>query len=97
MIRFIGAWLPQAHSTKDAPMRFQLDISDSRNEDLESLMERCGISTKKELISYALSTLEWAVEETEKGNEVAAINRDDQKFYTLRMPPLDAVRRRAGK
>jgi hypothetical protein len=75
-------------------MRFQLDMSDARYKQLEDLMVRCDVDTKKELMSYALSILEWAVEETERGHDVAAIDRKEEKFSSLRMPILDAVKRR---
>lgn len=60
-------------------------------------MNRCDIYTKKELMSYALSMLEWAVEEVELGHDIAAIDRKEKQFFSLRMPIFDAVKRRMAK
>ncbi|MDC9769052.1 MULTISPECIES: hypothetical protein [Enterobacterales] len=74
-------------------VRMQFDLPEDRSEELDSLMTKCGIGTKKELFNYALTMLEWAVDESERGNEIAAVNRDEKQFYTLRMPILERVRK----
>jgi len=69
-------------------VRMQFDLPEDRLKELDSLMEKCGISTKKELFNYALTMLEWAVDESESGHDIAAIDRDKKEFYSLRMPIL---------
>ncbi|ELB1485196.1 TPA: hypothetical protein NGU80_004753 [Vibrio parahaemolyticus] len=74
-------------------VRMQFDFSEDRVKELEAMMDKCGISTRKELFNNALTILEWALEESERGHEVAAIDRDAKQFYALRMPILSEVRK----
>ena len=76
-------------------VRMQFDLPENRMDELEKLMERCDISTRKELFSYALSMLEWAVTEAGLGHDIAAIDREKKQFFSLRMPVLDAAKRHA--
>lgn len=69
-------------------VRMQFDLPEDRLKELDSLMAKCGISTKKELFNYALTILEWAVDEYARGNEIAAVDREKKEFYSLRMPGL---------
>jgi hypothetical protein len=77
-------------------VRMQFDLPEKKMNELEELMARCDISTKKELFSYALSMLEWAVSESEQGHDIAAIDREQKQFYSLRMPVLSAAKRHAA-
>lgn len=74
-------------------VRMQFDLPENRMSELDALMERCDISTRKELFSYALSMLEWAVSESEQGHDIAAIDREKKQFFSLRMPILSAAKR----
>ncbi|HAK0681074.1 TPA: hypothetical protein H1P55_004572 [Salmonella enterica] len=74
-------------------VRMQFDLPEERLKELDSLMEKCGISTKKELFNYALTMLEWAVDESEHGHDIAAIDREKKEFYSLRMPILKRLNR----
>lgn len=76
-------------------VRMQFDLPENRMSELEDLMSRCDISTKKELFNYALSLLEWAVSESEQGHDIAAIDRETKQFFSLRMPVLNAAKRHA--
>ena len=76
-------------------VRMQFDLPEERLKELDSLMDKCGISTKKELFNYALTMLEWAVDETENGHDIAAIDREKKEFYSLRMPILKRQARTA--
>ena len=67
-------------------VRMQFELPEPRAQELDALMVRCGISTKKELFNYALSILEWAVNEFEKGNDIATLNKDTETYQTLMMP-----------
>jgi hypothetical protein len=51
--------------------RIQIEMSDERVSELEALMEKCGIRTKKDLVNTALTLFKWAVQEKEKGWTVA--------------------------
>jgi len=74
-------------------VRMQFDLPEDRLKELDSLMDKCGISTKKELFNYALTMLEWAVDESENGHDIAAIDRENKQFYSLRMPILKRINR----
>ena len=76
-------------------VRMQFDLPEQKMDELDALMARCDITTKKELFSYALSMLEWAVSESEQGHDIAAIDRETKQFFSLRMPVLSAARRHA--
>ena len=48
----------------------------------------------KDLVNNALTLLEWAVDETAKGNEVAAVNENDSAYRVLVTPLLQHVAKR---
>jgi hypothetical protein len=57
-------------------------------------MELCDISTRKELMNTALSLFEWAVDVTQKGQSIAAYDRQTDHVEIIKMIPLEnAVRR----
>ena len=72
-------------------IRLQIDVTEARNNRLTALMDRCGLSTKKDLFNNAITLLEWAIAETEKGNSIGAISRERKEYEILRMPILDHV------
>lgn len=74
-------------------VRVQLDISARQLKELEVLMEVCNLTTKKDLFNNALSILQWAVEESERGNVIASINDSENKIRELTTPALAAARR----
>jgi hypothetical protein len=82
---------------ENAMTRIQIELTEGRVRELNDLMVRCGLSTKKDLFNNALSIFEWAVEEVASGNVVAAVNKTDQRYEVLRMPVLDTVAKRAPR
>lgn len=77
--------------------RLQFEVSSSRLQELEILMRKCDISTKKELFNNALTLFEWAVSESESGSKIASINDQQKKVKELQMPPLAAATRSCHK
>ena len=67
-------------------VRIQFEMSEKKAEGLKSLMEECGVSTKKELFNNALSLLEWSAEEIKAGQIIASINEDKHRYKELVMP-----------
>jgi hypothetical protein len=67
-------------------MRLQLELSEARVRVLDALMEDCGITTRKDLFNNALAMLEWAVKERKRGNIIASVNENEQKYRELQMP-----------
>ena len=74
-------------------VRMQFDFTEDRVKELEAMMAKCDISTRKELFNNALTVLEWALEESEHGHEIAAIDRKEKQFFALRMPILMQARK----
>lgn len=74
-------------------MRLNLEISNAQMNALKALQKRTGADTMKDLVNNALTILEWAVEETAKGNEVAAVNKDESAYRILITPLLQHVAR----
>jgi hypothetical protein len=72
-------------------MRLNLEISNSQMSSFKALEQRTGASSMKDLINHALSMLEWAVDETAKGNEIAAVNEDQSAYRVLVTPLLQHV------
>jgi hypothetical protein len=67
-------------------VRLQLEITPSRLKELEALMAEVGIDTKKELLNYAITFLEWAIEERKKGNIITSLNEREKTYRELFMP-----------
>ena len=74
-----------------ANTRIHFEIPEDKAKRLESLMELCHVTTKKDLFNNALSLLEWAVEEKKSGYDIASINKETNLFRELRMPILSHV------
>jgi len=75
-------------------MRLNLEISDAQMNSIKALQQRTGASSMKELVNNAISILEWAVEETARGNEVAALNESESAYRVLVTPLLQYVAKR---
>lgn len=74
-------------------MRGELQLSEARAAELLGMMEKCGISTTRELMEWAITAFAWAVEESEQGREIIAIDRQASGFTTLAMPVLQRIQR----
>ena len=72
-------------------MRLNFEFSEEQIMDLKSLQQKTGAATMKDLFNNAFSMLEWAVEETVNGNEVAALSEEDKNYRVLVMPLLQRV------
>lgn len=75
-------------------MRLNFDFADERVGDLKQLQAETGAESMKDLVNNALSLLEWAVKETEDGNEIAAVNQGDETYRVLVLPLLQRVAKR---
>jgi hypothetical protein len=78
-------------------MRLNLEISNSQMESLKALQERTAAGSMKDLVNNALTLLEWAVDETAKGNEIAAVNEDETTYRVLVTPLLQHVAKNERK
>jgi hypothetical protein len=77
--------------------RLNFDVSDEQMESLKLLQKNAGLQTMKDLINNSLSVFEWAVEETESGNEIASVNEEAEIYRVLATPSLQHVARKFRK
>ncbi len=76
-------------------MRLNFEFSDERVQDLKVLLSRSKAETMKDLVNNALTILEWTIDETEAGNEIAAINEEKQVYRVLITPILQGIARKS--
>jgi hypothetical protein len=69
-------------------MRLNFEFSEQRVGDLKRLLDETDTDTMKDLVNNAFTILEWAVDETKAGNEIAAVNESDQVYRVLITPIL---------
>ncbi|WP_155296985.1 MULTISPECIES: hypothetical protein [Burkholderia] len=67
-------------------VRIQFDVAEDQWEEMKTLMDRCGMETRKELFNNAWALLDWAVRERAQGNVIASINDRTDKIKELEMP-----------
>jgi hypothetical protein len=77
-------------------MRMNFEFPEERVEDLQKLKKATATNNMKDLVDNAFSLLEWAVNETKDGNEIAAINENKRAYRVLIMPILQRVARKHG-
>lgn len=78
-------------------MRIQLDLDDDGMRLLERLKKATGAKTHKELFNNALTLLEWAVNQREKGRVVASLDESTETYRELQMPALEYAASRMKK
>ena len=72
-------------------IRWQIDVPEERDREIEALMKECDISTKKEFFNNAVTLLKWAVAEKRKGRIIATVEEEGKKYRELQMPILSAI------
>ncbi|WP_447067264.1 hypothetical protein [Vibrio alginolyticus] len=75
-------------------IRVQFDLTEDKVKEIEEIMEKSGMSSRKDVFNTALTLLEWAIEESERGHDIAAINRSEREFFSLRMPVLESAKKK---
>lgn len=73
--------------------RMQLQVSDSRFDELQELMRECGIEQQKDLFNNALALFEWAVNERRKGRIVASVDEENKRYKEISMVALEHAAR----
>jgi hypothetical protein len=71
--------------------RLQIDFDSRKMREIESLMERAGIATKKEFVNWALTLLKWAIKERSAGRIIASVDERNDSYKELEMPILSEV------
>lgn len=75
-------------------IRVQFDLTEDKVKEIDDLMTKSGMSSRKDVFNTALTLLEWAIEESERGHDIAAINRGEREFFSLRMPVLESAKKK---
>lgn len=81
-------------NTKKAVVRVQLDLTEDRIRELEQLMVKTGVSTRKDVFENALALFEWAVTQAERGRTFGAWDEESETFHEVLMPALASVRKK---
>lgn len=74
-------------------MRMNFEFPEERFQDLQQLRKDTNAESMKDLVNNAFTILEWAVNETKSGNEIAAVNEKEKTYRVLVMPLLLNVAR----
>ena len=69
-------------------MKIQFEISEEREQEIRSLRSATGIKADKDLFYSALSLLNWAVQEVQKGHSIAAVDEAGMQYRELSMVAL---------
>jgi hypothetical protein len=75
-------------------MRIQFDLPDEKVEELDTLMDVIGVSTRKDLFNNALTLLEWAVKEIKNDPDrvIASVNEENQLYKEVDMAAFSNAR-----
>ena len=76
-------------------VRVQLDMPVERMKDIQNIMARTGVSTRKDIFENALALFEWAVNERTSGRIIASIDKTEEGFHEVVMPALASVKNEA--
>lgn len=69
--------------------RFQMEISQEGLNDIEALVEKSGLSSKREFMNNAITLLKWAIRESEKGHKIFSYDEQKSLYRELQMPVLN--------
>ncbi len=73
--------------------RLQLDLSETHDELVKTLMEVCDLRTKKDVVENALMLLGWAAKESQRGLTIAAVDEQHETYKEIQTPALLGARR----
>jgi hypothetical protein len=76
---------------KGGLVRVQLDLPQEKIDELNSIMRKVKLDTRKDLFNNALSTFAWAVGEKENGRAIFAIDENTNIYKELVMHPLESI------
>lgn len=76
-------------------VRVQLDMPADRIREIETIIAKTGVSTRKDVFENALALFEWAVNERIKGRKIASIDEEQDGFCEIIMPALASVKHEA--
>lgn len=77
-------------------IRIQFELNEQGAQELEKLMEVTDVATRKDLFNNALTFLEWAIKERQRGRTIASIDEDNKRYKEIEMPILSNAAKAAG-
>ncbi len=72
--------------------RLQIELSEDKLDELESLMKEGRAATKKEFVNAALTLMEWAMKERRAGRIIASVDEGKNVYKEIVMPILSEVK-----
>jgi hypothetical protein len=85
------------YTCQEDPVRIQVEFDENGVSMIESLKNRTGISTYKDLFNNALALLNWAVRQRESGRAVCSADESKKEYREIQMPALEyAARQKAA-
>jgi hypothetical protein len=78
-------------------VRLNFEISEKQMAELKALQLATESASMKELFNSAITTLEWLIEETKKGNEIASVNEEKKVYRVFVTPVLEKIARKYRK
>lgn len=72
-------------------VRLQFDVRRAQLNIIDSLVDVCGLSSKKELFNNSMALMKWAVQETQKGRRIASYDPIRDEVEVVALPALDLV------
>lgn len=73
-------------------MRIQYELSDKENAEIETMMKKTDIKTKRDFINNAITLFAWAIGERESGRVIGSIDEKEDKYREILMPSLAYIR-----
>ncbi len=73
-------------------VRIQLDLPDEQVKEVDRLMKKTGLTTRKDLFNNALTLFQWAVKAKEVERIIASMDEQGGTAKELVMPALENVR-----
>lgn len=74
-------------------VRVQFDLTPGSVAELEVMMKKCGLRTKKDLLNNALTFLEWVVKKIEAGDIVVSEDKKSGKYKEIHMPWMSTLKK----
>ena len=77
--------------------RLQLDLSETSDDVIVTLMKICDLRTKKDVVENALMLLGWAASEVQRGSAIAAVDEKNKVFKEIQIPALMGAKHTGSK
>ncbi len=76
---------------KEDSVRLQMDLSAQRIIEINALLSKLGLGSKKDLMNNALDLFQWAVQEVEAGRVIASVDKKNKRFKEVVLPVFEKL------